>query len=77
MRKVAFPALMKKLEVKSLNSLDKGGRLILEFNVPDDELITGLNRLMKADGEVMVAIVEQNYDSQNTCKTCKRPEASP
>ena len=58
-KQVAFPALMKKLEVKSLNTLDKGARLTLDFNVPDDEIITGLNRLMKADSEVMVAIVEQ------------------
>ena len=58
MKKVAFPALMKKLEVKSLKSLDKWARLILEFKVPDDELITGLNRLMKADSEVMVGLVE-------------------
>jgi hypothetical protein len=54
---VCFLALMKKLEVKSLASMDRGGRLLLEFNA-DQETIAGLNELMKADEEVKVAIVE-------------------
>jgi len=57
-RRVAFPALIKKLEVKSLASLDKGARLTIDFNVTDDALIADINGLMKADGEVMVVIME-------------------
>ena len=54
--KITFSALMKKLEIKSLQSLDKGGRLTLDFNVYKDETISGLNALMKADEEVRVTI---------------------
>jgi len=53
-----FQALMKKLEVKSLRSLDKGGQLLLEFNIYNDELISELNRIMKPDKEVKVSIDE-------------------
>ena len=53
---VEFAAIMKKLEVKSLASLDKGARLTLEFNATDDELIADLNKLMRPDREVRVAI---------------------
>jgi hypothetical protein len=52
----SFPALMKKLEIKSLISGDKGARLLLEFRIEDDKLISELNRLMKADNEVEVTI---------------------
>jgi hypothetical protein len=55
---VEFSAILKKLEVKSLVSGDKGGRLILEFNIYDDELISQINRLMKADAECNIAIDE-------------------
>lgn len=48
-------ALMKKLEIKSLVSLDRGGRLLLEFNA-DEETIAGLNRIMSAEDEVEVKI---------------------
>ena len=54
---VTFDALMKKLEVKSLVSMDRGGRLLLEFNA-DEETIAGLNRLMKADSECKIIIEE-------------------
>jgi hypothetical protein len=52
---IKFSALMKKLEIKSLISLDRGGRLLLEFNA-DEETIAGLNRIMSAEDEVKVKI---------------------
>jgi len=52
---IKFMALMKKLEIKSLVSLDRGGRLLLEFNA-DEETIAGLNRIMSAEDEVEVKI---------------------
>ena len=55
---MTFDALMKKFEVKSLVSMDRGGRLLLEFNA-DEETIAGLNRLMKADEEVKVTVERQ------------------
>lgn len=51
-----FEALIKKIEIKSLVSLDKGVRLILDFSGEDPEIIDRLNRLMKADEFVRVQI---------------------
>lgn len=56
--KTTFSALMKKLEVKSLVSMDRGGRLLLEFNA-DEETIAGLNRLMSAEEERRITIEKQ------------------
>jgi len=53
-----FLALMKKLEVKSLQSGDKEAQLLLRFQIPDDSLIDGLNRKMRADRFVNVTIEE-------------------
>ncbi|KKL55363.1 hypothetical protein LCGC14_2256150 [marine sediment metagenome] len=49
-------ALIKKLEIKSLVSLDKVARLTLDFSAEDDEVIDRVNRLMRADEEVEVTI---------------------
>jgi hypothetical protein len=54
--KVAFEALIKEINIKSLVSGDKEARLILQF-MPDDETLDGLNRLHRADSFVMAAIV--------------------
>lgn len=56
---ITFSAIMKKLEVKSLKSMDKGGSVLFEFNINDDELISAMNRVMRADAEVMVTIQGQ------------------
>lgn len=55
---VSFDALMKELKVKSLCSGDKSGRLLLEFRVDNehDDLVSSLNRLMRADEEIQVTI---------------------
>jgi len=58
-KRVAFAALMKKLEIKSLVSLDKGGLLTLEFNAERDELVADINGLMKADAEIFVVLMEK------------------
>ena len=58
-KRVAFKAIMKKLEVKSLESQDKCGRLVLDFNIPDDKLIADMNGIMKADKEVFVVLMER------------------
>lgn len=55
-REVAFPALIKKIEIKSLVSGDKSGEIRLWFR-PDDDTLDQLNRLHRADEEVMVALV--------------------
>ena len=57
--KAAFPALIKKIEVKSLVSLDKAARLTLDLSGEDPEVIDKLNRLMKADEFVRVQISDE------------------
>jgi|GEM_PF-4882867 len=51
-----FTALIKKITVKSLASLDKGCQLLLELNGNDDELLMKLVMLQKADKEVRIRI---------------------
>ena len=58
-KRVAFSALMKRLEIKNLASLDKGGSLTLEFNAERDELVADINGLMKADAEIFVVLMEK------------------
>ena len=56
---ITFPALIKKIEVKSLVSLDKAARLTLDLSGEDPEVIDKLNRLMKADELVRVQISDE------------------
>ena len=53
---ITFECLIKKLEIKSLVSLDKVARLTLDFSAEDDEVINKVNKLMKADEEVEITI---------------------
>jgi len=53
---VAFPALIKELNVKSLVTGDKEARLVLQFQ-PTDDLLDQINRLHRADELIMAAIV--------------------
>jgi hypothetical protein len=62
--RTAFPALIKSISVKSLVSGDKEGEMRLRF-LPTDELLDGLNRLHRADEEVMVAIVSNEEYRDN------------
>ena len=52
---ISFLALIKKMEQKSLVSLDKECRLILQFQA-DDEVIDKINRLHRPDELVNVKI---------------------
>jgi len=56
--KVTFPAQIKQLQSRVLATGDKGGKLVIEFNIPDDNLIGELAKLVKADEEVKVMISE-------------------
>lgn len=46
---VKFQALIKEIKIKSLVSLDKEARLILQFDANDSELLSELVKLQKAD----------------------------
>jgi len=52
---VKFEALIKELKIKSLVSLDKEARLVLQFQ-PTDDVLDKLNRIHKPDEVVRVVI---------------------
>lgn len=56
--KVAFQALIIENKIKSLRSMDKEARLILEYKADDDELINEINKLHSAEHTVMVVIMK-------------------
>ena len=56
--KVAFEALIIENKIKSLRSMDKEARLILEYKADDDELINEINKLHSAENTVMIVIMK-------------------
>ena len=52
---VKFEALIKEIKTKSLVSLDKEARLVLQF-LPTDDILDKLNRIHKPDELVEVVI---------------------
>lgn len=56
--KVAFEALIKQLNIKSLVSGDKEARLILQF-MPTESILNKINRLHKADSTIWVVIMDK------------------
>ena len=56
--KVAFKALVKQVNTKSLVSGDKETRLILQF-MPTDDILNKINSLHKADGMVVVVLMDE------------------
>jgi len=57
--KVAFEAQIMLNTIKSLRSLDKEARLILEYSAKDDELISNINKLHSAENTVMITITDE------------------
>jgi hypothetical protein len=56
--KIAFEALVRQLKIKSLVSGDKEAWLILQFK-PTDDVLDKINRLHKADDEIMVVLMDE------------------
>jgi len=56
--KVKFEALIKELKIKSLISLDKEARLVLQFQ-PTDDILNKLNKIHKPDELVKVVISDE------------------
>jgi len=52
---VSFEALIKEIKTKSLVSLDKEARIVLQFQ-PSDDILDKLNRIHKPDELVKVVI---------------------
>ena len=63
--KVAFEAQIMQNNIKSLRSLDKEARLIIEYNAEKDELISDINKLHKCDKTVMVVIMDKEEYSKS------------
>lgn len=57
--KVAFKAQIMQNNIKSLRSMDKEARLVLEYKADEDELISNINKLHKADETVFVVIMDE------------------
>jgi len=55
---VSFEALIKEIKTKSLVSLDKEARLVLQFQ-PSDDVLDKLNRIHKPDELVKVVISDE------------------
>lgn len=55
---VTFSALIKEIKTKSLVSLDKEARLVLQFQ-PTDGILNLLNQIHKPDSLVTVTIIEE------------------
>jgi len=53
---VKFSALLRRIDIKALRSMDKGVAVTLEIDDPPDELVDQLNRIMKADATVNVGV---------------------
>jgi len=57
--KVAFEALIMLNTIKSLRSMDKEARLLLEYKAEDDELINNINKLHSAKKTVFIIITDE------------------
>jgi len=57
--KVAFEAQIMLNTIKSLRSMDKEARLILEYKAEDDELINNINKLHSAKKTVTILITDE------------------
>mgnify|MGYP001428682086 CR=1 FL=1 len=65
--RIAFPAQIKLISVKSLQSLDTEGELRIRF-LPTDEVLDALHRLHRGDANVMVVVMpdtENNNENQH------------
>lgn len=56
--KVTFMGQIRQLTSRVLATGDKGGRMVIEFNLTDDSLIGELSKLVKTDEEIKVTIAE-------------------
>lgn len=59
-RQVAFIALIKSVNIKSLVSGDKGAQITFEIDSPADGILNKINSLHKADKMVAVGVAEYN-----------------
>ena len=61
--KVAFEAQIMQNNIKSLRSMDKEARLVLEYSAEGDDLVSDINKLHKADHTVYVVLMDKKEES--------------
>jgi len=57
--KVTFEAQIMQNNIKSLRSMDKEARLVIEYGAEGDELVSNINKLHKANKTVMIVIMDK------------------
>lgn len=57
--KVAFEALVMENKIKSLRSMDKEARLVLEYSAEKNKLVNDINKLHSATDSVYVVIMDK------------------
>jgi len=57
--KVVFEAQIMQNNIKSLRSMDKEARLILEYKAEDDKLVADINKLHSAEKTVWIMITDE------------------
>ena len=62
--KVAFEAQIMQNNIKSLRSMDKEARLVIEYGAEGDELVSNINKLHKADQTVFVVISDSKIEEK-------------
>ena len=72
MKEVAFEAQVIENKIKSLRSMDKEARLILEYKADDNELINEINKLHSAEHTVMVVMMKGGSILKDFTKTAKK-----
>lgn len=66
--KVAFEAQIMQNNIKSLRSLDKEARLVLEYSAEGDDLVSNINKLHKADHTIYVVLMDSVNNKKSTEK---------
>lgn len=59
MDKIGVEALIVTHSVKSTKDLEKTGRVIIEYNAKDDNIVEGINKLHKADKTVYIVFMKK------------------
>ena len=66
--KVCFEAQIMQNNIKSLRSMDKEARLVLEYSAEGDDLVSNINKLHKADQTIFVVITDEKEIPVNNRK---------
>ena len=60
--KVCFEAQIMQNNIKSLRSMDKEARLVLEYSAEGDELVSNINKLHSAEKTIWIVITDEHFN---------------